>query len=198
MLDLAWAAAALAAFAGAIISSAALSTYATRVLRRMNVVQHVRVDGPESHLAKQGTVQMAGLGFVVAIVTLAGISGLLASAAVLRIVLLMCAFAAIGFVDDTLKGTVFVKNTTGRHDVAGAAIEAHMPIQHVALVRRDVMAIRASNPPADLLGDRWAVSGKPVTLCSVAAGAAHLLLEVDISLDLGPSLVTPEGYVVTA
>ncbi|MGQ9730855.1 MAG: phospho-N-acetylmuramoyl-pentapeptide-transferase [Candidatus Zipacnadales bacterium] len=103
MLDPTWAAAALAAFAGATVSSAALSTYVTRVLQRMNVVQHVRIDGPESHLSKQGTVQMAGLGFVIAIIVLAGIGGLLASVEVRRIVVLMSGFAAIGFVDDYLK-----------------------------------------------------------------------------------------------
>jgi phospho-N-acetylmuramoyl-pentapeptide-transferase len=99
---------ALAAGALATVLSALCSTAAAWVVRRGGVRQHVRLDGPETHLAKEGTPSMAGIGFAVAILLAAAVAGLLGTRSAALVVGLMCVFGAIGFVDDYLK---FVKKS---------------------------------------------------------------------------------------
>jgi len=87
----------------ALVLSAVLSCAWMLVLRRRGVVQQVRADGPETHLSKTGTPQMGGVGFLLAILAVAAATGLLAVRGTALVLLLMLAFAAIGFVDDYLK-----------------------------------------------------------------------------------------------
>ncbi|MFO8079085.1 MAG: phospho-N-acetylmuramoyl-pentapeptide-transferase [Armatimonadota bacterium] len=72
-------------------------------LRRANVRQHVRDDGPESHLAKAGTPSMGGLAIHVSVLILAGLiavgmGGL--SGKTLAVVAFIVGMAAVGFFDD--------------------------------------------------------------------------------------------------
>ena len=55
MPSLAWPTRAILAFALALLASMVLCWAAMAILRRLGVVQHVRLDGPETHLAKTGT-----------------------------------------------------------------------------------------------------------------------------------------------
>ena len=103
MPSLAWPTRALFAFAVALLASMILCWAATVILRRLGVAQQVRLDGPETHLAKTGTTQMGGLGFIAAIVVVAGLAGLLQVRDTLSVVLLMLGFGFIGFVDDYTK-----------------------------------------------------------------------------------------------
>lgn len=93
-----------------LVGGAALSAVFTGALlpglRRANIRQHVREDGPESHLAKAGTPSMGGLAihaaFVVVVVLLAlarmGLDG-----RAVAVVLFALAMAGIGFLDDYKK-----------------------------------------------------------------------------------------------
>ncbi|MBM3499793.1 MAG: phospho-N-acetylmuramoyl-pentapeptide-transferase [Armatimonadetes bacterium] len=87
----------------ALVLSAGCSAAAAGVIRRMGVRQHVRLDGPETHLAKQGTPQMAGIGFGIAILLTAALSGLVVSQQCALVLGLMAVFGLIGFIDDYLK-----------------------------------------------------------------------------------------------
>ncbi|MGD9495900.1 MAG: phospho-N-acetylmuramoyl-pentapeptide-transferase [Armatimonadota bacterium] len=86
---------------GAALTSAVLPN-----LRRANIRQHVRDDGPESHLAKAGTPSMGGLAIhaaalaAISIVALAhgGLDGRAVAA-----LLFMLAMAAVGLLDDYQK-----------------------------------------------------------------------------------------------
>lgn len=103
MPDLAWPTRAVWGFVAALLLSAVLSYLWMLIVGRLRVVQQVRSDGPESHLSKAGTPQMGGVGFLAAISAVAAAAGLLSIRETLLAVLLMIAFAAIGFVDDYLK-----------------------------------------------------------------------------------------------
>ncbi len=71
-------------------------------LRKLKFGQQVRLDGPETHLAKQGTPTMGGIGILL---------GILAASAVfafrwpgmLPVLLLTFGFGLVGFLDDYLK-----------------------------------------------------------------------------------------------
>lgn len=92
-------------FLGVIISAVitlALTPLLIKILRKGSIGQQVRVDGPESHLVKQGTPTMGGIVMVVAII----ISALLVGSGnpethVLMGATIMTAF--LGFFDDASK-----------------------------------------------------------------------------------------------
>jgi len=76
------------------------------VLKKLNVNQHVRDDGPESHLKKEGTPSMGGLIFLagIALVTLVAAANLPTGSDVLfGLLLVTLAFGFTGFVDDYIK-----------------------------------------------------------------------------------------------
>ena len=124
MSDLAWPTLSVLGFGLALVVSAALSWVATLVLARLGVGQTVREDGPESHLVKTGTPQMAGIGFLLAIVAVCAACGLLSSRAGLSVVLVMLTYALIGFTDDFLK--------FARHSPHGWEARYRVPLQAVA------------------------------------------------------------------
>jgi phospho-N-acetylmuramoyl-pentapeptide-transferase len=72
-------------------------------LRRANVRQHVRDDGPESHLAKAGTPSMGGLAIhasllVLVIIVAVGMGGL--SGKTWAVLAFVAGMALVGFIDD--------------------------------------------------------------------------------------------------
>jgi len=103
MLSLAWPTRAVFASALALLVSMLLCWTATVMLRRLGITQHVRLDGPETHLAKSGTTQMGGLGFLAAFVLVAAAVGLLQVRETLGVVFLALGFALIGSMDDYAK-----------------------------------------------------------------------------------------------
>jgi phospho-N-acetylmuramoyl-pentapeptide-transferase len=80
-------------------------------LRRLKVGQHVRSDGPQTHLAKQGTPTMGGLLIVAALVSSALLWSDLTNKYVWVVLFATLAFGGIGFWDDYLK--VVKKRSTG-------------------------------------------------------------------------------------
>jgi len=80
-------------------------------LRRLKVGQHVRNDGPQTHLAKQGKPTMGGLLIVAALVSSALLWSDLTNKYVWVVLFATLAFGGIGFWDDYLK--VVKKRSTG-------------------------------------------------------------------------------------
>lgn len=86
------------------------------LLRRLNVGQMVRDDGPATHFKKSGTPTFGGL-FFLAPITLLGIYALLSGPALRNLgvlVLLMLAFALAGFLDDYIKVRISKKGLSVR------------------------------------------------------------------------------------
>jgi phospho-N-acetylmuramoyl-pentapeptide-transferase len=80
-------------------------------LRRLKVGQHVRDDGPQSHLSKQGTPTMGGLLIIAALGGSTLLWSDLTNKYVWVVLFATLAFGAIGFWDDYLK--VVKKRSTG-------------------------------------------------------------------------------------
>jgi len=80
-------------------------------LRRLRVGQHVRSDGPQTHLAKQGTPTMGGLLIVAALVCSVLLWSDLTNKYVWIVLFATLTFGGIGFWDDYLK--VVKKRSTG-------------------------------------------------------------------------------------
>lgn len=80
-------------------------------LKKMQVGQVVRDDGPQSHFNKRGTPTMGGALTLVAILISCLLWGDLRQPAIAIALLVMCAFGAVGWVDDYRK--VVRKNTRG-------------------------------------------------------------------------------------
>ncbi len=74
-----------------------------RKLRKLQIGQQIRKDGPQSHQGKAGTPTMGGVMVVTAIVVATLLWGDIANYYVLIAVLSLLSFAAVGFVDDYLK-----------------------------------------------------------------------------------------------
>lgn len=82
--------------------AAALGPVLIPVLKRIKAGQSIRQDGPQSHLAKQGTPTMGGLMFILASVTATLMITKLEETLLLALMGFLV-FGAIGFVDDYLK-----------------------------------------------------------------------------------------------
>ncbi len=72
-------------------------------LRRLKVGQHVRDDGPKTHLSKQGTPTMGGILIIIALVAATLLWSDLTNKYVWVVMFSTVAFGAIGFWDDYLK-----------------------------------------------------------------------------------------------
>ncbi len=80
-------------------------------LRRLKVGQHVRYDGPQTHLTKQGTPTMGGLLIIAALVSSVLLWSDLTNKYVWVVLFAALTFGGIGFWDDYLK--VVKKQSTG-------------------------------------------------------------------------------------
>ena len=81
------------------------------LLRRLKFGQTERELGPKTHLVKQGTPTMGGVMILASILTASLAFGLSATEFMLPALLIVCAFALIGFMDDFMK--VKYKNSVG-------------------------------------------------------------------------------------
>jgi phospho-N-acetylmuramoyl-pentapeptide-transferase len=95
----------------ALIVSFALGKTVIVWLRRLKVGQHVRDDGPRTHLNKKGTPTMGGILIIAALVTSTLLWSDLRNVYVWVVLFASLAFGAIGFWDDYLK--VVKKRSTG-------------------------------------------------------------------------------------
>ncbi len=74
-----------------------------QALRRWNIGQHIREEGPQGHMAKRGTPTMGGVLIVGSVVISTLLWAKLTSIYVWTVVIATMAFGAIGFADDYLK-----------------------------------------------------------------------------------------------
>jgi len=95
---------------GGLVASVILGPILIPLLTRLKVGQTIREDGPARHLAKAGTPTMGGI-IIVAAVTLSSLLGAGRSREVWAALLVMLAFAGIGFWDDYIK--VVLKRSLG-------------------------------------------------------------------------------------
>ena len=89
----------------AFLLSVLITRYEIPVLRA-KAGQNIREDGPQTHLSKAGTPSMGGIAIIIATVFATLIGGLIWSAAISDIILILFVFAGfglIGFFDDYLK-----------------------------------------------------------------------------------------------
>jgi phospho-N-acetylmuramoyl-pentapeptide-transferase len=95
----------------ALIVSFSLGPRMIAWLRRLKVGQHVRDDGPQTHLSKQGTPTMGGLLIIAALVSSALLWSDLTNKYVWVVLFATLSFGGIGFWDDYRK--VVKKRSTG-------------------------------------------------------------------------------------
>ncbi len=85
------------------------------VLRKKKAEQHVREDGPQSHLVKEGTPTMGGImivtGIVAATLLFSVYSDAMAGLEIVYLIVTMLLFTMIGFLDDAIK--LFKKRSLG-------------------------------------------------------------------------------------
>ncbi len=74
-----------------------------RRLRRFSVTQHIRDDGPQTHLGKAGTPTMGGVLIIISILITILLWGDLTNAYIWVMSFSIVGFGAIGFIDDYLK-----------------------------------------------------------------------------------------------
>lgn len=84
------------------IISLVIGKFFIPMLRKKSIGQNIRDDGPQSHLAKQGTPTMGGIIFILTILILVGVFRMW-NAAIGITLLSMLGFGAIGFIDDFFK-----------------------------------------------------------------------------------------------
>ena len=72
-------------------------------LRRFSVTQHIRDDGPQTHLGKTGTPTMGGVLIIISILITILLWGDLTNAYIWVMAFSIVGFGAIGFIDDYLK-----------------------------------------------------------------------------------------------
>lgn len=87
----------------ALLITLALGPWMIRALKRYQIGQNVRSDGPKSHLVKAGTPTMGGALILLAMVVSTLLWGDLTSRTIWIVLAVTLAFGAIGFYDDFLK-----------------------------------------------------------------------------------------------
>ena len=94
------------------------------LLRKLNIGQFVREDGPQTHLTKSGTPTMGGIFIILSVVIAMLFWGDLNNAAIWITMGSFIAYGAIGFIDDYLKVT--------RHNSAGLRAWTKLAAQFAA------------------------------------------------------------------
>jgi len=87
----------------ALLISFILAPWVIKKLRNLSMTQHIRDDGPKTHLDKTGTPTMGGILIILSVVTSVLMWGDLSNKFVLIMLLAITGFGLIGFVDDYLK-----------------------------------------------------------------------------------------------
>ena len=94
-----------------------------RMLKRLSVVDGVRMDTPERHAGKQGTPTMGGLMILLAVIVPTLLWANLGNKYVLICLFTTCWLGAMGFIDDYLRMVMHKpKGMVGKYKIAGQAI----------------------------------------------------------------------------
>lgn len=84
--------------------------YAVEMLRRLKLGQHIREEGPQSHLSKGGTPTMGGIIFLIPLLLVTFLFSRPTSHTLILIAIVLLT-AAVGFIDDFQK--IWLKNNKG-------------------------------------------------------------------------------------
>jgi len=96
------------------VFTAIIAKFIIPILKKLKVGQSERLDGPRSHLRKQGTPTMGGIMMIIAIILFVGIEFFINKQIrneIIPIALASIGFGLVGFIDDFKK--VVLKNTDG-------------------------------------------------------------------------------------
>ena len=98
----------------AFVFTAIIGRFIIPILKKLKVGQSERLDGPRTHLKKQGTPTMGGIMMIISIALFVTIESIINSnlrMEILPIALASLGYGIVGFIDDYKK--VVLKNTDG-------------------------------------------------------------------------------------
>ena len=87
----------------ALVITFMLGPWIIKMLRKLSYTQHVRDDGPRTHLNKTGNPTMGGILIILSVLLSVLMWGDLSNVYVLIMMLAITGFGAIGLIDDYLK-----------------------------------------------------------------------------------------------
>ena len=182
----------------ALLISFLLGPWLIRVLRSRQIGQIIRLDGPESHLSKEGTPTMGGLLIVLATVIPTLLWANLTSHYIWIAVFVTLGFGAIGFVDDYKK--VIRKDTKGlsphRKLIAQFALAAAVAgLIYMDLGIKDTVIIPFLKNVRPSLGFLYIPF---IVLVIVGASNAVNLTDGLDGLAIGPSVIAAGTYMLFA
>jgi phospho-N-acetylmuramoyl-pentapeptide-transferase len=169
-----------------------------RVLGERQIGQTIRRDGPESHIAKEGTPTMGGLLIVVSVVVPTLLWASLASPYIWIAVMVTVGFGAIGFVDDYKK--VIRKDTKGLSPRKKLAAQFALAAMAAALIYMDIGIKDTVNIPffKNLRPSLGPLYIPFIVLVIVGASNAVNLTDGLDGLATGPSIIAAGTYMVFA
>jgi len=147
------------AIAIALLLSLLLGPRVIEALKRMNLRQYIREEGPKAHQAKAGTPTMGGVLILLALLTAVLLCSRWESPLFWILVLTTLAFGAIGFADDYLK--------MRRRRNLGLTARQKLALQILcALAAASALYLLAQRPPSASPSSRtsgrtWAPSSSP-------------------------------------
>jgi phospho-N-acetylmuramoyl-pentapeptide-transferase len=169
-----------------------------RTLGQRQIGQMIRRDGPESHLAKEGTPTMGGILIVVATVVPTLLWASLGSHYIWIAVMVTLGFGAIGFVDDYKK--VIRKDTKGLSPRKKLAAQIALAGLAAALIYMDIGIKDTVNIPffKNLRPSLGPLYIPFIVLVIVGASNAVNLTDGLDGLATGPSIIAAGTYMVFA
>lgn len=146
----------LLAFLVLLITTAILGLFALPLIRRLDVGQQVRVDGPKSHYKKNGTPTFGGLFFLLPLIIAAITIGLINPKLQILTALgfLILGFAVVGFLDDYYKVRVNNKGLSVRQkSLIMAVVSILFTIYYLYLAPQEpFILLPFSNSPIAVIG----------------------------------------------
>ena len=178
---------------------------AITVLRKRELGQQVRSDGPQAHLAKSGTPTMGGLVIIVASVTGYALGHLFTAdpmtASGVLVLLLMTGLGLVGFVDDFIK--LFMRRSLGLRSGAKLLGQTAAGVTFAILALRfpDSYDLTPASLRLSFLSDFWVSIGPVLFVVWVivmvigTSNAVNLTDGLD-GLASGPVIMVLAAYVI--
>ena len=169
-----------------------------RALGERQIGQRIRRDGPESHLAKEGTPTMGGILIVLAVVVPTLLWANLGNLYIWIAVLVTVGYGAIGFVDDYKK--VIRKDTKGLSPRRKLAAQVALALVAAGLIYTDIGIKDTLNIPffKNLRPSLGLFYIPFIVLVIVGASNAVNLTDGLDGLAIGPSIIASGTYMLFA
>ncbi|MBI5906419.1 MAG: phospho-N-acetylmuramoyl-pentapeptide-transferase [Deltaproteobacteria bacterium] len=182
----------------ALLISFLIGPWLIRTLGRLQIGQTIRRDGPESHIAKEGTPTMGGVLIVLATVLPTLLWANLTSAYIWIAVFVTVGYGAIGFVDDYRK--VVKKDTRGLSPRRKLAAQFALAAVAAALIYTDIGIKDTVNIPffKNLRPSLGFLYIPFIVLVIVGASNAVNLTDGLDGLAIGPSIISAGTYMLFA